>query len=90
MRQIRKYANHKHYDEKKSAYVQVIELADLVAAGEQITVVDDVTGRDVTLETMCRALYERTKSRDLEADTLLTANDLAKLIRKVPGRKKVV
>jgi len=87
MRQIRKYANHKHYDEATHAYVQVVDISDLVADGEQVTVVDDVTGRDVTLETMSRALYERVKSRDLDGDTTLAPADLARLCRKVAGRK---
>jgi polyhydroxyalkanoate synthesis regulator protein len=87
MRQIRKYANHKHYDEETSAYVQVVDLSDLIASGEQIKVVDDVSGRDITLETMARALYDRLRLRDRDAETSLTQADLARVIRKVAGRK---
>lgn len=86
MRQIRKYANRKHYDESTSTYIQVLDIANLVAGGETVRVVCDVTGRDVTLETLSRALYERVKSRDHEATTTtLVPRDVEKLIRKVGG-----
>lgn len=87
MRHIRKYMNRKHYDMQTSAYLQVVDIAKMVALGETISVVCDVTGRDITLETLCRALYERVKERDLSAKTSIATTDVAKLIRQVAGRK---
>lgn len=63
-REIRKYGNRKLYNPGAAAYISMIELSDIVAAGDQVTVVCDLTGSDITLETLCRALYERSKVCD--------------------------
>jgi polyhydroxyalkanoate synthesis regulator protein len=61
---IRKYANRKHYDESTSAYVTMLDLSTMVAEGCSVRVVCDLSGVDLTAETLARALYERLKVRD--------------------------
>lgn len=83
MRRITKYANRKLYDEEKVDYVSMVELSDVVARGERVTVTCDVTGRDVTLDVLSRALYERVKRRDRALPEPFTPRALAGLIARV-------
>jgi polyhydroxyalkanoate synthesis regulator protein len=82
MRRITKYANRKLYDEESVSYVSMLELSDLVAGGARVAVTCDVTGQDITLETLSRALYERVKVRDLSGPQV-TPGALAGLIKRV-------
>jgi len=61
VRQIRKYANRKLYDEVKSSYISMLELSHLIAEGKKVSVFEDASGHDITFETLARALYERVK-----------------------------
>lgn len=79
---VKKYANRKLYVVEKTSYVSMLELSDLVAAGHPVEVTDDGSGRDLTFETLARALYERAKVRDQGA-TAAKSSDLAKLIAKI-------
>ena len=56
---IKKYANRKLYDEEASVYLSVLDVSNLAAVTSNIRVTCDRTGRDITLETLSRALYER-------------------------------
>jgi len=78
---IRKYANRKHYDESTSAYVTMIGLSDMVADGCEVRVVCDLSGADLTAETLARALYERLKVRDRSKNLPFRASKIAGLIR---------
>lgn len=86
---IRKYENRKLYNEEKSSYISMLELADLAVKGNDLKVVCDRTGRDLTLETLARALYERLKSRVDRGDEKdpFSPRALAKLIALVPIRR---
>jgi polyhydroxyalkanoate synthesis regulator protein len=79
---VKKYANRKLYVVEKTSYVSMLELSDLVAAGHAVVVTDDGSGKDLTFETMARALYERAKVRDQGA-TSAKSLDVAKLIAKI-------
>jgi len=94
---IKKYANRKLYDEEASAYLSMLELSDLAAKNPDIRVTCDRTGRDITLETLSRALYERLKAyagEDAGVSSNIKSNwsspfpaaDLAKLIARVPSK----
>jgi polyhydroxyalkanoate synthesis regulator protein len=63
MRLFRKYINRKLYDVAETRYVSMLDLSDVVASGENVSVTCDRTGLDITHETLCRALYERLKAR---------------------------
>jgi hypothetical protein len=96
--QIKKYTNRKLYREGDVKYLSMLELADLAAADDDLLVTCDRTGRDLTLETLSRALYERLKDYSDESSFLargsnkpapFKARELARLIALVPARKKV-
>lgn len=72
VQRIVKYGNRKMYAPSEAAYVSMLQLSDIVARGQQVVVVLDETGEDITLETLTRALYERVKCRDREASKLTT------------------
>jgi polyhydroxyalkanoate synthesis regulator protein len=84
MRRITKYANRKLYDVVEVAYVSMVEISDAVARGERVSVTCDVTGRDVTLDVLSRALYERIKRRDRSHPEPFGPGVLARLIARVP------
>ena len=71
----------------------MVGLAQVVAAGADVMVEDDRTGRDITLETLARALYERLKDHFNGGDHRhripkdpFDHAALSKLIRQVPVR----
>ena len=95
---IKKYANRKLHAKGDTKYLSMLELALRVEKDDDIEVVCDRTGRDLTLETVCRALYERLKDHSDEEEYLKTGcnkpapfhvRELTKLIARVPVRKKV-
>lgn len=94
-RRFKKFTNRKLYDMDQSRYVSMLDLAKVASAGLDVTVEDDRTGRDITLETLARALYEMLKDhfnggdrRHKTPSDPFTPSDLAKLIRQVPVRPK--
>jgi hypothetical protein len=62
VRHFKKYANRKFYDLDRGRYVSLLDLGDVSAAGNEIEVICDRTGRDLTFETLTRVLYERTRA----------------------------
>lgn len=96
--QIKRYANRKLHVEGSMKYLSMLELADLASKDDDVHIVCDRTGRDLTLETLSRALYERLKDYFNEEKFLETGrnrplpfpvSELTKLIACVPARKKV-
>jgi polyhydroxyalkanoate synthesis repressor PhaR len=61
MRIIRRYANRKLYDTKKSQYVTLDEIAVIIRGGDEIQVVHKDTGRDLTAATMSLIIFEEEK-----------------------------
>jgi polyhydroxyalkanoate synthesis regulator protein len=94
---IKKYVNRKLHAEGDTTYLSMLDLADRAAKDSDIQVVCDRTGRDLTLETLSRALNERLKAYFTEAQFLADGHDksmpfpvraLTKLIALVPARKR--
>lgn len=93
LRKFKKFSNRKLYDVDESSYVSMVQVAKIVAKGADVTVEDDRTGRDITLETLARALYELLKDhfqggdrrRKVQGDPFSPAA-LARLIRQIPGQ----
>lgn len=55
-----KYMNRKlHEVGSEDAYVSMEDLSKVVMAGDEIEVIDDATGEDLTLATLARILYDR-------------------------------
>jgi hypothetical protein len=97
---VKRYANRKLHAVGDVKYLSMLDLADRAVkdkAGD-VQVVCDRTGRDLTLESLSRALYERLKDYGDEGRYLETgrnkpspfeASELIRLIALVPARKKV-
>jgi polyhydroxyalkanoate synthesis regulator protein len=64
VRSIVKYQNRKFYDRTASRYVSLGELGK-IAIEEDIEVVDDQSGSDLTIETLSRVLYEYLRSSEI-------------------------
>jgi len=60
-RVVRRYGNRKLYDTEARRYVTLEDLAGLVAAGHDVTVLDQKTGEDLTNPTLVQVLLEAVK-----------------------------
>lgn len=63
MRVIKRYANRKLYDTNESRYVTLEQLAQLVATGERLHVLDKATDKDLTVQTLAQIVFEQQKDR---------------------------
>jgi polyhydroxyalkanoate synthesis repressor PhaR len=62
VRIIKKYATRRMYDVKDSSFVTLAKVADLIASGERIQVVDDRTDSDITATVLMQIVLEQQKS----------------------------
>ena len=76
-RVIKRYENRKLYDLEAKQYISLRELADLVRAGDEVQVIDNATGADITAETLTKVILEDNATRPL-----LGAEFLHDLLRK--------
>ena len=83
LRQIKKYANRKFYDTEEKRYVSLSHIASLVREGEDIQVVENETGDDITGLVLSQILREQERQGDFLPQTLLTA-----LVRRGTGGLK--
>ena len=60
-RAIKRYGNRKLYDVEASAYVSLDDIAALIRRGETVEVVDNVTGEDITAQTLTQIVLEEGK-----------------------------
>lgn len=60
MRIIKKYANRKLYDTSDKKYVAMNTLAELIKKGEEVTVIDNKTGQDITSVVVSHLLARET------------------------------
>jgi polyhydroxyalkanoate synthesis repressor PhaR len=81
LRQIKKYANRKLYDIEAKRYVSLRGIATLVRDGEEVEVVDNETGDDITSLILSQILREQERAGSLLPPSLLTA-----LVRRGSGR----
>lgn len=58
---IKRYSNRKLYDSESKRYVTLEDLADFVRRGEDVRVVDHVTGEDLTSVTLLQVIFEEEK-----------------------------
>lgn len=61
VRLIKRYGNRKLYDVEKSRYITLDGIRGLVQAGEDVKVVDNRTGEDLTGVTFAQIIYEAEK-----------------------------
>ena len=83
LRQIKKYANRKFYDAEEKQYVSLSGIASLVREGEDIHVVDNETGEDITGLVLSQILRDLERQGSFLPQTLLTA-----LVRRGSGGLK--
>ena len=62
-RVIKRYTNRKLYDTEESRYVTLEEIAAMVKAGEEVQIVDNRSGKDLTEVTLAQILYEEQKKQ---------------------------
>jgi polyhydroxyalkanoate synthesis repressor PhaR len=60
-RVIKRYGNRKLYDVQASAYVSLEDIAGIIREGETVEVVDNVTGEDITAQTLTQIVLEEGK-----------------------------
>jgi polyhydroxyalkanoate synthesis repressor PhaR len=58
---IKRYANRKLYDTEAKRYVTLEDLAEFVRNGEEVQVVDHVTGEDLTSTTLLQVIFDEQK-----------------------------
>lgn len=61
MRVIKRYSNRKLYDTDKSSYVTLEEIAEMVRQGDDIAIIDNKSGEDLTRVTLAQILFEEEK-----------------------------
>ncbi len=60
---IKRYSNRKLYDTKDSRYVTLLQIADMVRAGEEVQIIDNATKEDKTDVTLALIISEELKAR---------------------------
>ncbi len=58
---IKRYQNRKLYDTQQSCYVTLDDIAKMIRAQEEVTVVDNKTKRDITASTLTQIIFEAEK-----------------------------
>ncbi|HYD54729.1 MAG TPA: polyhydroxyalkanoate synthesis regulator DNA-binding domain-containing protein [Gemmatimonadaceae bacterium] len=58
-RVIRRYGNRKLYDVRASAYVSMTDIARLIREGHTVQVIDNVSGEDITAQTLTQVVLEQ-------------------------------
>ncbi len=59
---IKRYSNRKLYDTKDSRYVTLLQIAEMVRAGEEVQIIDNNTKDDLTETTLAQIIYEEQKA----------------------------
>ena len=58
-RTVKKYANRRLYDTEASRHVTLDGIRQLVAGGEDVVVIDDTTGEDITRSILLQVIAEQ-------------------------------
>lgn len=61
MKLIKRYSNRKLYDTERSCYVTLDEIAEMVRDGDDVRIVDNRSGEDLTTVTLAQIVYEEEK-----------------------------
>jgi polyhydroxyalkanoate synthesis repressor PhaR len=76
-RTIKKYANRRLYDTEASRHVTLDGIRELVAGGEDVAVVDDTSGQDITRSILLQVIAEQEQG----GRPILSAEMLKQIIR---------
>ena len=69
---IKRYANRKLYNTQTSRYITLKGIAELVDAGEEVRVIDNETGEDITSVTLSQILVDTEREGRTVSQTLLS------------------
>ena len=58
---IKRYANRKLYDTERSCYVTLEDIGGMIKAGDEVRVVDNKSGEDLTTVTFAQIIFETEK-----------------------------
>lgn len=83
---IKRYPNRKLYDTEAKQYITLEGIADLIRQGEEVRVVDNASGEDLTALTLSQVIFELEKKQS----GFLPRSVLAGLIQAGGGRFSVV
>lgn len=60
---VKRYANRKLYDTERSCYVTLDDISLMIKAGDEVRVVDNKTGEDLTSVTLAQIIFETEKKK---------------------------
>lgn len=60
---IKRYSNRKLYDTERSRYVTLEEIARMIKEGDEVQIMDNKSGRDLTAVTLTQIIYEEEKQK---------------------------
>ena len=63
MRVIKRYSNRKLYDTESKQYITLDQIADLVRIGEDLQVIENTSGNDLTALTLSQIILEQEKKQ---------------------------
>lgn len=69
---IKRYANRKLYNTATSRYITLKGIATLLEEGEEVTVIDNETGEDITQVALSQILVDNQRAKEDPSDTLLS------------------
>ena len=64
MHEIKKYANRKMYDRTDKRYITMDQLSKLIKSGEEVSIVDNSTGDDLTSSIVSQLIGREKKAKD--------------------------
>ncbi|MDX2455078.1 polyhydroxyalkanoate synthesis regulator DNA-binding domain-containing protein [Desulfosarcina sp.] len=64
MHKIKKYANRKMYDRTDKRYITMAQLSKLIKSGEEVSIVDNSTGDDLTSSIVSQLIGREEKDKD--------------------------
>jgi polyhydroxyalkanoate synthesis repressor PhaR len=82
MHKIKKYANRKMYDTHDKRYVTMAQLSELIKQGEEVLIIDNRTGEDITTAIISQLIGRDNKETDR---TAVSSQLLMQLLRKGGG-----
>jgi polyhydroxyalkanoate synthesis repressor PhaR len=78
IRRIKRYESRKLYDTEESRYVSLEEIGELVRRGQEVQVIDNASGEDVTAQTLTLVILEDGRA----GRTILSTDLLHELLRR--------
>ncbi|MEK7703318.1 MAG: polyhydroxyalkanoate synthesis regulator DNA-binding domain-containing protein [Myxococcota bacterium] len=60
---VKRYANRKLYDTERSCYVTLDDIAGMIKTGEEVRVIDNKSGEDLTSVTLAQIIFEAEKKK---------------------------